>query len=69
MLENCHEALPVYPRLLELTGVGPGVGVSSAECRLRMLEKARIYGTVKYLKFTGHERTRDKRSRTAQGMH
>ena len=33
---------PVYPWMLELTDTGPGVGVSSAECRWRLLEKARI---------------------------
>ena len=36
---------PVYPRLLELTDAGPGVGVSSAECRWRLLEKARIHNS------------------------
>ena len=33
---------PVYPRPLKLTDAGPGVGESSAECKWRLLEKARI---------------------------
>ncbi|PFX19307.1 hypothetical protein AWC38_SpisGene16295 [Stylophora pistillata] len=53
VLEQCDEVLrripcvrlpPVYPRLLELTDAGPGVGVSSAESRIRILERARVYG-------------------------
>ena len=40
----------VYPRLLELTDTGPGVGVSSAECRWRLLEKARIHNSDKVLR-------------------
>ena len=39
-----------YPRLLELTYAGPGVGVSSAECRWRLLEKARIHNSDKVLR-------------------
>lgn len=59
VLKQCDEVLrriacirlpPVYPRLLELTDAGPGVGVSSAECRMRMLEKARIHGSDKVLR-------------------
>ena len=38
---------PVYPWMLELTDAGPGVGVSSAECRWRLLEKARIHNSDK----------------------
>ena len=41
---------PVYQRLLELTDAGPGVGVSSAECRWRLLEKARIHNSDKVLR-------------------
>ena len=37
----CLRLPPVYPRLLD---AGPGVGVSSAESRIRILEKARVYG-------------------------
>ena len=59
VLEQCDEVLrrnaclrlpPVYPRLLELTDAGPGVGVSSAESRIRILEKARIHGNEKVLR-------------------
>ena len=59
VLEQCNEILrriaclrlpPVYPRLLELTDAGPGVGVSSAESRIRILEKARVYGNEKVLR-------------------
>ncbi|KAL9957986.1 hypothetical protein ACROYT_G034946 [Oculina patagonica] len=59
VLDQCHEVLrriaclrvpPVYPRLLELTDAGPGVGVSSAESRMRILEKARIHGNEKVLR-------------------
>ena len=59
VLDQCHEVLrriaclrlpPVYPRLLELTDAGPGVGVSSAESRMRILEKARIHGSEKVLR-------------------
>ena len=55
---QCHDILrhiayfqlpPVYPRILELTDAGPGVGVSSAECRWRLLEKARIHNSDKVL--------------------
>ena len=41
---------PVYPWMLELTDGGPGVGVSSAECRWRLLEKARIHNSDKVLR-------------------
>ena len=59
VLDQCDEVLtiiaclrlpPVYPRLLELTDAGPGVGVSSAESRMRILEKARIHGNEKVLR-------------------
>ena len=40
----------MYPRLLELTDAVPGVGVSSAESRIRILEKARIHGNEKVLR-------------------
>lgn len=49
VLNQCDEVLrriaclrlpPVYPRLLELTDASPGVGVSSAESRIWILEKA-----------------------------
>ena len=36
--------------MLELTDAGPGVGVSSAECRWRLLEKARIHNSDKVLR-------------------
>lgn len=58
-LDQCKELLrqiadlrlpPVYPRLLELTDAGPGVGVSSAECRWRLLERARIHNSDKILR-------------------
>ena len=41
---------PVYPWMLELTDASSGVGVSSAECRWRLLEKARIYNSDKVLR-------------------
>ena len=54
---QCHDILrhkfqlpPVYPWILELTDAGPGVGVSSAECRWRLLEKARIHNSDKVLR-------------------
>ena len=59
VLDQCDEVLrriaclrlpPVYPRLLELTDAGPGVGVSSAESRIRILEKARMHGNEKVLR-------------------
>ena len=40
----------VYPRLLALTDAGPGVGVSSAECRWRLLEKTRLLNSDKVLR-------------------
>ena len=40
---------PVYPWMLELTDTGPGVGISSAECRWHLLEKARIHNSDKVL--------------------
>ena len=40
----------VYPCwMLELTDAGPGVGVSSAECGWRLLEKTRIHNSDKVL--------------------
>ena len=59
VLDQCDEVLrmiaclklpPVYPRLLELTDAGPGVGVSSAESRIRILERARMHGNEKVLR-------------------
>ena len=59
VLNQCDEVLrriaylrlpPVYPRILELTDAGPGVGVSSAESRIRILEKARVHGNEKVLR-------------------
>lgn len=59
VLDQCDQVLrriaclrlpPVYPRLLELTDAGPGVGVSSAESRIRILEKARMHGNEKVLR-------------------
>ena len=59
VLEQCEEVLrriaslrmpPVYPRLLELTDAGPGVGVSSAESRIRILDKARVHGNEMVLR-------------------
>ena len=59
VLDQCDELLrriaclrlpPVYPRLLELTDAGPGVGMSSAESRIRILEKARMHGNEKVLR-------------------
>lgn len=47
---TCLRLPPVYPRLLELTDAGPGVGVSSAESRMRILEKARMHGNEKVLR-------------------
>ena len=41
---------PVYPWMLQLTDAGPGVGVSSEECRWRLLEKARIHNSDKVLR-------------------
>ena len=40
----------MYPRLPELTDAGPGVGMSSAESRIQILEKARMYGNEKVLR-------------------
>ena len=40
---------PVYPRLLELTDTGRGVSASSAESRMRILERARIHGNEKII--------------------
>ena len=48
---------PVYPRLLELTNAGPGVGVSSAACRWRLLERARILNSNKI--FRKHRARKD----------
>ena len=59
VLDQCDEVLrmiaclrlpPVYPRLLELTDAGPGVGVSSAESRIRIIERARMHGNEKILR-------------------
>ena len=59
VLNQCDEVLrriaclrlpPGYPRLLELTDAGPVVGVSSAESRIRILEKARMHGNEKVLR-------------------
>ena len=59
ILDQCDEVLrmiaclrlpPVYPRLLELTDAGPGVGMSSAESRIRILERARMHGNEKVLR-------------------
>ena len=59
LLDQCDKVLrriaclrlpPVYPRLLELTDAGPGVGMSSAEFRIRILEKAIMHGNEKVLR-------------------
>ena len=59
VLDQCDEVLrriaclrlpPVYPRLLKLTDAGPGIGVSSAESRIRILEKGRMRGNEKVLR-------------------
>ena len=58
VLDQCDEVLKtiaclgvpsVYPRLLELTDAGSGVGVCSAESRMRILENERIHGNEKVL--------------------
>ena len=41
---------PVYPWMLRLTDAGPGVDVISAECRWRLLEKARSHNSDKVLR-------------------
>ena len=76
---QCHDILrhiasfqlpPVYPWMLELTDTGPEVGVSSAECRWHLLEKARIHNSDKVLRI--HQAKRGfgpKRSGKAQCLH
>ena len=55
---------PVYPWMLELADAGPGVGVSSAECRWRLLETGQEFITVtKCFVSTEQERIRAKTKR------
>lgn len=46
----CLKLPPEYSRLLELTDAGPGVGVSCAASRVRILEKASMHGNEKFLR-------------------